>query len=87
MNTPIFDQLVAEYAARGKRYDNLVRKIPTGVPTRVRPFAPAVSSTAPVAVPMDVLEAVKASGEDETMSFRVVKPIAVVNLSEKDTAA
>lgn len=68
MSTPIFDQLVAEFAARGKKWETMT------TPDRSQP--PVFKG---FAAPMAQL--------DETMSFRVVKPITVVSLDKRGTAA
>jgi hypothetical protein len=68
MSTPIFDQLVAEFAARGKHYEDMKKSF-LRKPQGIRGVTPTVSQL------------------DETMSFAVVKPIAVVSLNKRGTAA
>ena len=96
MNTPIFDQLVAEFAARGKSYERMTTSY-YRQPKGLRGYTPTVSqidevqpaNTAPVAVPMDVLKMVarQQGSEDDTMSFAVVKPIAVTSLGNRGAAS
>jgi hypothetical protein len=65
MSTPIFDQLAAEFAAKGKQYEKLVKPIPTGLPKRVRPYV-APQSTMPVVVPLHVLQAIQETPKEES---------------------
>lgn len=71
MNTPIFDQLVNEFAASGKGFEDISRF-----------STPAFAWTA-----VDLTKRTAHLEVDETMSFTVVKPIAVMRLGQRDATA
>lgn len=74
MSTPIFDQLATEFAARGKKYENLVRPIATGLPKRVRPYIAPQSTTQPVVVPLHVLQAIQEAPKTEPETVEPAEP-------------
>lgn len=74
MNTPIFDQLNVQFAAKGARYEDISK---FSTPAFVWGAVSLIKKSS-VAVKVE---------DDETMSLPVVKPIAVTSLRKRGSAA